>query len=658
MKKEPIAIVGMSCRFPGGANNPDEFWDVLYSNSNVIGEIGNDRWNTDYYHHPDQRIRGKSYTMSAGLIDDVFAFDTEFFGITPREATQMDPQQRHLLELVWEALEDGHQIPEQIASTDCAVYIGISSTDYANSRHDDPCSADVHFMTGNTLSIAANRISYFYDLHGPSMAIDTACSSSLVAAHQACQAIWNKESKTAILGAMHLLLSPYPFVGFSKASMLSPDGVCRVFDENANGYVRSEGGAVLYLKSLADAEEDGDPIHAVILGSGINTDGRKNTLTIPDRKAQSKLIESVYTGADVTPDKICYIEAHGTGTRVGDPIESESIGWSVGNKRCHSDPIMIGSVKTNLGHLEPAAGMAGLLKVIMSIKHREIPATIGIYEENSQIDFKKLNIKLTKENTSLQDHRSPLIMGVNSFGFGGSNAHLLLQEYKQAEKEVTQPPEKCPPLFIYANDHDSLKRRARQISCLLESKKDKKEIYDILGTFAKKRQPLKLGLATVTSDYNSLKEHLDLFIDKGDDRHVLIEEKLATNNTRVAFVFSGNGSQWQGMGRSLLEEPIFLEVINNVDTLFQLKNDWSLLDELQRDEPQSNLEKTEYAQSLLFAVQVGIFHLLQHYGLKPDAIVGHSVGEIAAAYASGALSLEQAVHIISVRSHTQGSTRG
>jgi len=249
-------------------------------------------------------------------------------------------------------------------------------------------------------------------------------------------------------------------------------------------------------------------------------------------------------------------------------------------------------------------------------------------------------------------------MGVNSFGFGGSNAHLLLQEYKQAGKNVTQPPEKCPPLIIYANDHDSLKRRARQISCLLESKKDKKEIYDILGTIVKKRQPLKLGLATVTSDYNSLKEHLDAFIDKGDDRHVLIEEKLVTNNTRVAFVFSGNGSQWQGMGRNLLAEPIFLEVINNVNTLFQLKNDWSLLDELQGEGSQSNLDKTEYAQPLLFAIQVGIFHLLQHYGLKPDAVAGHSVGEIAAAYASGALSLEQAVQVISVRSRTQGSTRG
>lgn len=453
MKKEPIAIVGMSCRFPGSVTDSAEFWNIINSNSGVIDKIGNDRWNTDYYFHPDRNVPGKSYTKSAGVIDDIFAFDTDFFGISPREAAQMDPQQRHLLELVWEALEDGHQIPEQIAGSNCAVYVGISSTDYATSRHDDPWSADVHFMTGNTLSIAANRLSYFYDLKGPSMAIDTACSSSMVAAHQACQAIWSGESKTAIVGSMHLLLSPFPFVGFSKASMLSPDDTCKVFDENANGYVRSEGGAVLYLKSLMDAERDCDPIHAVILGSGVNTDGKKNTLTVPDRNAQSRLIESVYTEANVAPDNICYIEAHGTGTPVGDPIEAESIGWAVGKKRDPSNPIMIGSVKSNFGHLEPASGMAGLFKVIMAIKNKEVPATIGVNDENSNIDFKNLNIKLTKENISLQDYKSPLIMGVNSFGFGGSNAHLLVQEYKYETEKLSEPPEFCPPLIIYANDH-------------------------------------------------------------------------------------------------------------------------------------------------------------------------------------------------------------
>lgn len=657
MEKKPIAIVGMSCRFPGGADHPDKFWDLLTSNSNIIEEIGNDRWDTNYYHHPDRCVSGKSYTKSAGVIDDIFSFDADFFGITPREAAQMDPQQRHLLELVWEALEDGHQIPEQIAGSDCAVYVGVSSTDYATSRHDDPWSADVHFMTGNTLSIAANRISYFYDLHGPSMAIDTACSSSLVATHQACQAIWNKESETAIVGAIHLLLSPYPFIGFSKASMLSPDGICRVFDKDANGYVRSEGGAVLYLKPLADAERDDDPIHAVILASGVNTDGKKNNLTIPDTKAQIQLIESVHSKANIAADSVCYVEAHGTGTPVGDPIETESISMAVAIKRDLFNPLMIGSVKSNLGHLEPASGMAGLLKVIMSIKHKEIPATIGINEENPKIDFKNLNIKLTKENSSLHDRIEPLIMGINSFGFGGSNAHLLIKEYKQIENEITFPPEQCPPLFIYANDPDSLKQRAIQISRLLESKKEKRDVYDSLNTLAKKRQQLKYGLATITSDYHSLKNHLDAFINKDDQQYIALEERLNTDNKKVAFVFSGNGSQWQGMGVSLLNEPIFLEVLNKINSLFQLDNDWSLLEELQCDESQSKLNRTEYAQPLLFAIQVGVFHLLQHYGLKPDAISGHSVGEVSAAYATGALSLEQAVHVITVRSRVQGSTR-
>ena len=304
-QKEPIAIVGTACQFPGGSESPDKFWSLLVNNVDAISEIGDDRWSTSYYYHSDRNSPGKTYSKFGGLLDNIYHFDPGFFGISPREAIQMDPQQRLLLEMTWEALENGGQVPENIAGSNCSVYVGISSLDYANVRHDDPSVADSYFMTGNTLSIAANRISHVFDLKGPSLSIDTACSSSLVALHHACNSIWNGESPASVVGAVHLLFSPFPYIGFSKASMLSPDGRCMAFDARANGYVRSEGGAVVYLKPLSQAEADGDPIQAVILGTGVNTDGGKPALTVPDYKTQQALLESVYEKSTLPlPDSI------------------------------------------------------------------------------------------------------------------------------------------------------------------------------------------------------------------------------------------------------------------------------------------------------------------------------------------------------------------
>lgn len=354
-----IAIVGMSCRFPGGATTPQAFWDILCNARDVIEQIGPDRWSTDYYFHPNPEQLGKSYTNAAGLVQNVDGFDAEFFGISPREAVQMDPQQRLLLELAWEALEDGSQIPARLARTACGVFIGASSTDYCTRRYDDPSSGDAYFMTGNTLSIVANRLSYFLDLRGPSMTIDTACSSSLVAMHEACQALIRGDAESALVGGVNLLLSPFPFIGFSRASMLSPTGRCRAFDAGADGYVRSDGAAMIYLKPLAQAKADGDPVHAVILASGVNSDGRTGGLTMPNAGAQEALLRDVYRRAGVSHDEPCYVEAHGTGTAVGDPVEAQAIGRAIGVHRDRDNPLLIGSVKTNIGHLEPAAGIGG-----------------------------------------------------------------------------------------------------------------------------------------------------------------------------------------------------------------------------------------------------------------------------------------------------------
>jgi acyl transferase domain-containing protein len=373
----------MACRFPGGIASPDAYWEFLCRGGEAISEIGPDRWSTDYFFHPDLKTPGKSYTWAAGVLPDIDAFDARFFGISPREAAQVDPQQRILLELAWEALEDAGCLPQSIAGSGCGVYVGISNMDYINSRQEDPSSGDAYIMTGGVLSIAANRISHFLGLHGPSMSIDTACSSSLVAVHQACKSIAVGECDTALVGGVNVLLTPYPFIGFSNASMLSPTGRCHAFDASADGYVRAEGGAMLVLKTLDQARADGDPVRAIIVASGTNSDGRTSGLSLPNESAQKELLRTVYARARLEPGELRYIEAHGTGTAVGDPIEASAIGQAVAMARDHDDPLLIGSVKTNIGHLEPAAGVAGLLKVILSLENDFIPPSRNV----AQSDF-------------------------------------------------------------------------------------------------------------------------------------------------------------------------------------------------------------------------------------------------------------------------------
>jgi phthiocerol/phenolphthiocerol synthesis type-I polyketide synthase C len=656
-KKEPIAIVGMACRFPGGCDSPDKFWEILKNGVDLITEVNSNRWSKDYYFHPDPKSSGKTYTTAAGQLSDIYQFDPEFFGISPREAAQMDPQQRLLLQMSWEALENGGQIPANLAGTDCSVYVGISSLDYANNRMDDPNVADAYFMTGNTLSIAANRISYIYDLHGPSMAIDTACSSSLVALHQACSSIWAGESDSSIVGAVHLVLSPFPFIGFSKANMLSNDGRCKVFDAAADGYVRSEGGVVLYLKPLSQAKQDGDNIHAVIRGTSVNSDGNKSALTVPNGLAQTRLLHNVYSTAGINTNDIDYIEAHGTGTPVGDPIEADAIGKAIGNSRNGAGPLRIGSVKSNIGHLEPASGFAGLLKVVLSLKHRVIPATIHQNKPNPNIDLKGLNLEVVNQLISLPIINRPLVMGVNSFGFGGTNAHTIIEEFPASVKDQNlYTSNKIPPLYISAQSEESLKRRAAQYYKLLQSNLTKQEIYDLFYASAIKLQKMKYSIVVFADSVAEIIIALSAFID-GKRSEQIVRTDEVSEQGKLAFVFSGNGSQWFGMGKDLLEQTVFKKSIEEFDIIFEPLSGWSVKEAIANDED-TGIDYTEVAQPLLFAIQVGIVELLKDIGVTPDTVLGHSVGEIAAAYVSGALTLEDAVKVIYFRSNAQGKTKG
>lgn len=658
---EKIAIVGVACRLPGGIASLDDYWRVLSQGQDVVTEISSARFGTEFFQHPNRKEAGKSVTFSAGVLEDVEHFDAAFFGISPREAEQMDPQQRLLLELAWEALENGGQVPDKLAGSDCAVYVGIASTDYLNRRVDDPASMDAYTMTGNTASIASNRISYILDLHGPSVSVDTACSSSLVAVHQACQAIRSGEASMAIAGGVNMLLHPFAFVGFSQASMLSARGRCRTFDASGDGYVRAEGAAVLFLKPLAQAEADGDPIHAIIVNSGINADGKTNGITVPSYNQQGKLLRKVYSAADVDVNDLVYLEAHGTGTSIGDPIETRAIGEVLGQARHPNNPLWIGSAKSNLGHLETASGMAGLLKAVLTLEKQALPPSLHVETFNPKIDFERLNLKVVTEFTPLKATKRRQLVGINSFGFGGANAHVLIESYNKpsSDSSLASTPtlSQLPPLLLSARGEPALKAMATQYAELLAD--ESLSYQDIAWSLAKHRAHLPQGLVVIPPTRADAIQALQEYTEGKKNLEHLVEGRLVAKDTPLALVFSGNGSQWQGMGTVLFEQDaVFRAALEEIEELLAPYVDYSLIAEFKASPEQSRLHLTEIAQPLLFALQVGLVRVIQAAGIKIYATIGHSVGEVAAAWAAGALSLEQAVRVIYERSHAQGKTRG
>jgi len=654
-----IAIVGMAFRFPGDLGSEEAFWRVLKEGRDVVSQIGEDRWATDVLQHPKRSEPGRSITFSAGVLSRLDQFDAAFFGISPREASRLDPQQRLLLELAWEAMENGGQPPSRLAGSNCAVYVGISGLDYGMRALDDMSSMNAYSMTGNTLSIAANRLSYVFDLHGPSMAVDTACSSSLVALHQACRSLRDGESSLALVGGVNLLLHPYPFVGFTKASMLSADGRCKAFDASGDGYVRSEGGAVLLLKPLAQAEADGDDIRAVILASGSNSDGgRKSGITIPSIEGQSELLRQVMRQAGIVADDLDYMEAHGTGTAVGDPIETAAIGQVIGQARAAGKPLPVGSVKSNLGHLEPASGMAGLIKTVLALQHRCLPPSIHVETLNPNIDFTGLNLEVVTTSRELPPSTRPLCMGVNSFGFGGANAHVLLLEHRApVRKRRREKSLGTPPLLLSARAPQALRDLARQYGARIDTL-NASDYHDLAHSAAFRRQWLDKRLAVVGRDARQIAERLTAYAE-GVSADGVIEEEALADAGKTAFIYTGNGAQWQGMGRVLLEEsPVFAKTLSELDVLIRRHAGFSILDELRAEPEQSRMQLTEVAQPALFAIQVGVTRWLNAQGLDAAAAAGHSVGEVAAAWAVGALSLEHAVRVICERSAAQAATKG
>ncbi|MGE0558034.1 MAG: type I polyketide synthase [Burkholderiales bacterium] len=656
MKKKRVAIISSSCRLPGTTSR--QFWNDLVAGKDLVTRVPPDRWGQEHYWHPQKNHPGTSYTFAAGTIGDISGFDAEFFGISPREAAQIDPQQRLLLELSWEALENAGLRAADIRGNNCGVFIGISSVDYSFRFVEDLAAAESAAATGTANSIAANRISYSLDLHGPSLTVDTACSSSLIAFHLACQSIVTGESTQALAGGVSLHMHPYGFVTFSKASMLSQNGRCNVFDAAGDGYVRSEGAGIFMLKDFDQAVADGNHIVAIVAGTATNSDGRKSGLTVPSVDAQVRLLEQAYAEAGISATEIDYIEAHGTGTAVGDPVETHALGIALGKHRPREMPLLIGSVKSNIGHLEAASGAAGLVKALHCIEHRAVPATIHLRNPNPNIRFDEWNLKVPTATTPLRQE-GRLVLGVNSFGFGGANAHVILESPPSRIAAPTPPADLPVPLLLSGKSKAALRQSAGQLAAFLRDPANKVPLYDIAYTAAFHRDQHDHRAICIAADKSALAAALEAFSDDTAATQLFEAGETIGNPAEVAFVYSGNGSQWEGMGRELLESsPVFSEAVHAVDSLFRPLAGYSLIDDLTGANGAGRYALTEFAQPALFALQVGITQMLRRQGLQAVAVAGHSVGEVAAAWASGALSLEQAVRVIYQRSHAQASTRG
>ncbi len=646
-----VSIIGFSCRLPGAAD-PHELWQLLREGRCAVSQIPGDRFATERYLHPNRNIPGKTINFSAGIIPDIFGFDAAFFGMSPREALQTDPQQRLLLQVVWESLEHAGIPPSSLAGSPVGVFVGAASSDYLFRFLLDPAAMDAQMMTGNTLSIISNRISYQFDLKGPSFTVDTACSSSLVALNQACEAVSSGTIDTAIVAGVNILGAPFAFLGFSRAYMLSARGLCRAFDADGDGYVRAEGAVALVIQSTRSARRADRNIHADIVGWGTNSDGRTVGLSMPSSQSQFALLEQVYDRFDLDPANLAFVEAHGTGTRVGDPAEAGAIGRALGAKR--KRPLPIGSVKTNIGHLEPASGLAGLLKAMLGLKHGMFPASLHFRTPNPDIPFADLNVQVAAAGRTFEGD-SEHLAGVNSFGFGGTNAHIVLRKAKdEAPKRAAT---RSAPLVISASSPVALRAVAARLKQAME-REGPTGHPAIVSAAAYSRDHLEHRSIVPAASRDEMLSMLDDLAEGRSNKATLVG-KANFRRCKVAFAFSGNGSQWPGMGRAAFaHNPRFRRVIEELDRLFSLHNPWSLTEIMHSADLSELLTQAPIAQALLFATQAATVEALADFGIVPCASFGHSAGEVAAAWASNALSLEDAVNVIHVRSTFQETARG
>lgn len=643
---EQVAVIGMWCRFPGGCNSPEAFWELLRSGRDAVGKIPADRFDADALLCRGDMQPGGIASNQGGFIDDVDLFDADFFGISPREAALVDPQQRLLLEVGWHALEHAGINPDNLKRTKTGVFIGASGSDYGRMVFTRPEQLTLASATGSSPSILANRLSYFLGAQGPSLAIDTACSSSLVAVHAACRSLQTGDADLALAGGVNLILSPEMTIVFSQAGLMAPDGRCKTFDKSANGYVRSEGCGLVVLKRLADARRDGDRIWGVILSCAVNQDGQSNGLTVPNGQAQKALLAEALEQAGIAPGQMDYLEAHGTGTPVGDPIEIAAAGAVLGGER--DRPLLIGSVKTNLGHLEQAAGVAGLIKVLLALRHGVTPPNLHFVEANPLIDLQAASACVPTLPTPWPPHQDrPRTAGISGFSFGGTNAHIIVAE-PPARPKPGQPQAGNHTLCLGARSQDALHRLALDYTAWL-ARPDVPPLDAVCREANTGRARYAHRLAVTGNSPAALVSRLEAFAEGRAGPGIHTGHGLG--QPRTAFLFTGQGAQHFGMGRELHETcPLARELLEHCQDQLRHALDRPLLEVMfHNPEAASLLDDTAYTQPALFALEYALARQLEAWGLRPDLVMGHSIGEYTAACLAGVFSLEDALRLVAAR---------
>ncbi|UGQ11305.1 SDR family NAD(P)-dependent oxidoreductase [Yinghuangia sp. ASG 101] len=656
---EPVAIIGIGCRLPGGITGHDSLWNVLVNGVDAIGPIPPDRWDVDRYYSPKAQQPGRMSAREGGFLENVDAFDAAFFGISGRVAAQMDPQQRLLMEVCWETFEDAGVVPDTLVGSRTGVFLGACSQDYGGLQGlpSEIEGLGPHSATGTFMSILSNRLSYTFDLRGPSMTIDTACSSSLVAVHLACRSLATGESELAIAGGVNVMLTPQFAIALSQAAMLSPDARSKAFDAAANGYVRGEGAGVVVLKPLSRAERDGDRVYAVIRGTAVNQDGRTQGITVPSEDAQAENFRAALAVAGIAPGDVGYIEAHGTGTPVGDPIEANALGRVLAADRDPDRVAFVGSIKTNIGHLEAGAGIAGLIKAALSVHHRQIVPSLHFQAPNPHIDFAGRRLAVPTSLRPWPAHYSRAVASVNSFGFGGTNANVVLDQAPEPRVAPAEPPSATHSptvLTLSARSEPALRRLARDHAERLD--RGPVDLERLGANLALRRTHHQHRLAVIASAAADAAEKLRGYAEGERAEGVIhAQTRRGTGPGKIAFVFNGQGPQWFAMGRTLLEtSPVFRAKIQECDRIARPYLGWSILEALTApDEASSRVQETHCLQPTMFALQVALTELWKSWGVVPDGVAGHSMGELAAAHVSGALTLDAALRVICHRARIQ-----
>ncbi|WP_411292638.1 type I polyketide synthase, partial [Streptomyces sp. EAG2] len=652
---EPIAIIGMSCRFPGGARSADAFWQLVADNTDAISEFPVNRgWDGDALYDPDPDRPGTTYSTQGGFLHDAGEFDAGFFGISPREAVSMDPQQRLLLETTWEAFEHAGIDPAAVHSTPTGTFIGSTYQDYGVAMDDGSAG---HAVTGSSPSVLSGRLAYSFGLEGPAVTVDTACSSSLVALHLACQSLRNGETTLALAGGATVMTNPMPFIAFSRQRALARDGRCKAFSESADGMTLAEGVGILVLERLSDARRNGHEVLAVVRGSAINQDGASNGLTAPNGPSQVRVIRQALAASGLTPDDIDAVEAHGTGTALGDPIEAQALHATYGKDRDLDHPLLLGSVKSNIGHTQSAAGVAGVIKMVMAMRHGALPRTLHAAEPSSHIDWSSGTVRLVTENTGWARDDRPLRAAVSSFGISGTNAHAILEQAAPVEgpapaAEPTLPTGGTLPWVLSAAAPSALREQAVRLAAHVTS--------------GAAPHPSDVGHTLITA--RSVLEHRAVALGAGSDelKHALVAfgagestgqvvHGTADTDGRTVFVFPGQGSQWAGMGAELLDaSPAFAERFQACAAALAPYTDWNLVDVVRQAAGAPTLDRVDVVQPATWAVMVSLAELWRAHGVTPDAVIGHSQGEIAAAVVSGALTLDDGARVVALRSQAIG----